>query len=100
MQRRLDEYDIVAIIIDGKAFRDDEMIIALGVTVGGKKVTLDFIQVGTENASVCRDFLNSLLERGLRIAEGVLCVMDGSRGIRKAVGEVFGEYAIILQRCQ
>lgn len=99
MQRRLDEYNIVAIIIDGKAFRDDEMIIALGVTVEGKKVTLGFIQAGTENASVCRDFLNSLLERGLRIAEGVLCVMDGSRGIRKAVGEVFGEYAII-QRCQ
>lgn len=64
VERRLDELDIGGIIIDGKAFKDDEVVIALGVTVEGKKVTLGF-QSGTENAAVCRDFLNSLLERGL-----------------------------------
>ena len=99
MERRLDELDIVAIIIDGKSFKDDEMIIALGVTAEGKKVLLGFIQAGTENASVCKDFLNGLLERGLTIEEGVLCVMDGSKGIRKAVEEIIGRYAVI-QRCQ
>jgi len=51
----LDNYDIVALIIDGKTFREDEMIIALGVTVEGEKVVLGFIQAGTENAVVCRD---------------------------------------------
>jgi transposase-like protein len=99
MERRLHGYDIVAIIIDGKTFKDDEMMIALGVTIEGRKVTLGFIQTGTENASVCRNFLISLLERGLRIKEGVLCVMDGSKGIKKAVEEIFGRYAVI-QRCQ
>ena len=99
MDRSLDELDIVAIIIDGKSFEDDEMIIALGVTAEGKKMLLGFIQAGTENASVCRDFLNNLLARGLTVAEGVLCVMDGSKGIRKAVEEIFGRHALI-QRCQ
>jgi len=99
MDRRLDDCNIVAIIIDGKRFKDDEIIIALGVTAEGKKVLLRFIQAGTENASVCKEFLNGLLERGLTIEERVLCVMDGSKGIRRAVEEVFGSYALI-QRCQ
>jgi len=99
MERRLDTYDIVAIIIDGKRFQDDEMIVALGVTGEGRKVLLGFIQAGTENASVCKDFLTSLLDRGLTIEQGVLCVMDGSRGIKKSVEEIFGRYALI-QRCQ
>ena len=47
------------------------MIIALGVTAEGKKVLLGFIQAVTENASVCKEFLNGLLERGLTIEEGL-----------------------------
>ena len=75
------------------------MIIALGVTVEGKKVILGFIEAGTENAFVCKEFLTGLLDRGLRVEEGVLCVMDGSKGINKAVQQVFGGYELI-QRCQ
>jgi hypothetical protein len=37
MERRVYELDIVAIVIDGKSFKDDEMIIALGVTGKGRK---------------------------------------------------------------
>ena len=93
MDRRLDTYEIVAIIIDGKSFKDDEMIVivALGVTVEDKKIMLGFIQAATENASVCKNFLNGLLDRGLKIEEGALCIMDGSKGIRKAVEEIFGK---------
>lgn len=98
-RRRLDDLDVVGIVIDGKTFHRDEMIIALGVTTGGHKVILGFIQAATENASVCKDFLNDLLDRGLRIEDGVLCVMDGSKGLRKAVERVFGGHALI-QRCQ
>ncbi len=98
-ERRLDSFDIAAIFIDGKVFKEDEMIIALGVTIDGEKVVLGFTQAGTENAVVCKDFLKSLLERGLKVEEGVLCIMDGSKGFRKAVEDVFGRYALI-QRCQ
>ena len=98
-ERKLDNLDIVAIIIDGKTFKEDKMIIALGITVEGEKVILGFIQAGTENASVCKDFLNDLIERGLKIGEGVLCIMDGSKGLRKAVKNAFERYALV-QRCQ
>jgi putative transposase len=97
--RRLDHLDLVGLVIDGKVFQKDEMIIALGVTTGGEKVVLGFIQAATENASVCKDFLNDLLDRGLRIDDGVLCVMDGSKGLRKAVERAFGRHALV-QRCQ
>jgi len=36
MERRLDGHEIVAIVIDGKSFKDDEMIIALGVKKGSR----------------------------------------------------------------
>lgn len=39
MERRLDGLDIVAIFIDGKSFGQDQMIVALGVTIEGRKVS-------------------------------------------------------------
>lgn len=74
------------------------MVIALGVTLGGEKVVLGFVQTGTENATTCMTFLRSLVERGLRVEEGLLVVVDGSEGLRQAVREVFGAQAQV-QRC-
>ena len=91
-------YDIVGIFLDGKTFGDDEMVIALGVTLAGNKVILGFVQTATENESVCSSFLRELLERGLNIDRGVLCVIDGSKGLRKAVDRVFTNKAAV-QRC-
>lgn len=99
MSRRLDAYDFVALILDGKTFADDEMVIAVGVPVEGKKVVLGFVQTATENESACSDFLRELVERGLRYEEGLLAVIDGSKGLRKAVETVLGDKALV-QRCQ
>jgi putative transposase len=98
-ERRLEEYDFVALILDGKAFGADEMIVALGITVKGEKILLGFIQAGTENERVGREMLEGLLDRGLKMEEGLLCVIDGSKGLRKAVYEVFGN-KVLVQRCQ
>jgi len=97
--RRLEGYDIIAMVMDGKAFGDDGMIIALGVTVEGRKVFLGIIQSSTENHKVCRDFLLKLIDRGLKYDKGLLVMADGAKGIRKAINEVFGIYGIV-QRCQ
>ena len=43
--------------------------------------------------------LQNLLERGLRIDESILCVVNGGKGIRKALVDVLGDLAVI-QRCQ
>lgn len=99
MERDLSKEDITAIFIDGKSVAESNMIIALGVTITGEKLPLGFIEASTENAAVCKDFLNNLLERGLSMENEILFIIDGSKGIRKAVKIVFGDKAII-QRCQ
>jgi len=96
---RLEKYNIVAIIIDGKTFAKEQMVIAVGITITGRKVFLGFVQTATENALVCKEFLQSLIDRGLFYRQGVLFIIDGSKGIRKAITNVFGSYALI-QRCQ
>jgi transposase-like protein len=98
-ERRLEGYDFVVLIVDGKSFGSDEMVIALGVTREGRKIPLGFIQTGAENERVCREMLEGLLERGLKIELGLLCVVDGSKGLKKAIYGVFGDKALI-QRCQ
>ncbi len=97
-ERRLDGYDIVALVLDGKTFAADMMVIALGITLSGEKVVLGFVQTGTENTAVGAAFLRRLMERGLRITEGLLVVIDGSKGLRKAIREAFGDQAQV-QRC-
>jgi putative transposase len=98
-ERRLEGYDFVGLLLDGKTFGADETVIALGVTVDGQKVPLGFIQTGTENERVGREMLAELLERGLKIKDGLLCVIDGSKGLRKALYDVFGG-RVLVQRCQ
>lgn len=97
--RRLEHYDIVAVIVDGKTFAQDQMVIAVGITLTGEKVFLGFVQTATENAAVCSAFFRSLIDRGLLYEQGLLFVIDGSKGIHKAVTDVFGKFALI-QRCQ
>lgn len=99
MQRRLDGHDFVAVVLDGKRFGEDEIIIAVGITMGGKKIILGIIQAATENHKVCKDFLYELIERGLKYDRGLLCIIDGAKGLRKAINEVFGKYGVV-QRCQ
>src|SRR5207237_6530800 len=39
-ERRLEGYDLVALLLDRKAFAEDEMVAAVGVTLTGEKVLL------------------------------------------------------------
>jgi len=99
LERDLSGYDMVALFMDGKTFAADEMIIALGVTLTGEKVILGLLQTATENEKVTKEFLSQLVDRGLKIDEGLLVIIDGSKGLRAAVRKVFHDKAII-QRCQ
>lgn len=99
LKRDLSEHDIVAIFIDGKFFADNEMVIALGVTISGEKVILGFIETSTENHTICKDFLNGLKARGLKLDQEILFVIDGGKGIYKGIKEVMGDQALIA-RCQ
>jgi transposase-like protein len=98
-ERRLEGYDFVALLLDGKTCAADEVVIALGITLTGEKILLGFVQTATENERVCAAFLRELVERGLQAGRGLLCVIDGAKGLRKALATVFGGHAVV-QRCQ
>jgi transposase-like protein len=85
----------VALIVDGKTFADDSLVIALGVTITGEKRVLGLVQTATENRRVCAAFLRSLIERGFRASDGLLVVLDGAKGLRAAVTECLAR----LHRC-
>lgn len=99
LERDLSGQDFVALFMDGKTFAEDEMIIALGVTLTGEKVILGLVQTASENEKVIKEFLGQLLDRGLTIEEGILVVIDGSKGLKAAVRKMFRDKAVI-QRCQ
>jgi transposase-like protein len=90
---------IVAILIDGITFRGHTILIALGVASDGLKHVLGLREGSTENATVAKALLADLVERGLPTDRPMLFVIDGGKGIHKAVIDVFGELAAI-QRCQ
>jgi len=98
-ERSLHRYDLVTIFLDGKAFGEDTLVIGLGVTSEGEKVMLGFVQTGTENEKALSEFLRTLLDRGLSVERGVMVVVDGGKGLRSAVENVFGPRAVV-QRCQ
>lgn len=98
-ERDLSKLDIVVMWLDGKAFAEDSMVIALGLTMEGYKIPLGFVQAGTENGVVLGEFLERLLNRGLNIDKGILVIIDGGKGLRSAVKKVFKNRAMV-QRCQ
>ena len=99
MSRPLNQDDFVAVFMDGKSFAEDGMVLAVGITVQGEKRILGFVQAATEKESVMAEFFEKLVERGLNYREGLLCVVDGSKGLLAAIRRVFNGFALI-QRCQ
>lgn len=99
VSRKLDALDIVAMFIDGIQIAGNTVLIALGVTVDGIKEPLGVWGGSTENATIATALLQNLIERGLRVEESMLFVVDGGKGIRKALHDVFGDRAVV-QRCQ
>jgi transposase-like protein len=98
-ERPLDDAEWLVLVLDGKTFAADQLVIALGVTTTGEKRLLGLVQTATENKGVCASFLRELGERGFRPAGELLVVLDGAKGLRAAVRDVFGERAQV-QRCQ
>ena len=97
--RSLAQHDVVAIFVDGKRYADDELLVALGITITGTKIILGVEQVHSENARAIGQFFNKLIDRGLAYEQGILFIIDGSKGIRKAIDRKFGPCALV-QRCR
>jgi transposase-like protein len=72
-ERRLDWDRFITLVLDGKTFAEDTIVIALGITTTGEKKILGSVQTATENAGVCATFLQHLVDYGL-CTEATCCV--------------------------
>jgi len=98
-ERRLDDAEWLALVLDGKTFGGDQLVVALGVTATGEKRILGLVQTASENKRVIASFLRELGERGFPLEQPLLVVLDGAKGLRAAVRDVFGD-RVQVQRCQ
>ena len=94
----LSELDLVALMIDGVHFADHLCVVALGIGIDGTKYPLGLAEGDTENATVVRDLLADLRDRGLDTTRPVLCVLDGAKALVAGVRSVFDHP--VIQRCQ
>ena len=99
MARRLDDVRLAAMMIDGMEIAERTHVVALGISTDGVKIPLGLWEGSTENATVARELLSDLVERGLDPEQAILFIIDGGKAIRRAIKDVFGERALV-HRCQ
>jgi putative transposase len=95
----LDGLDLIGLVLDGVHVGEHCLIVALGIAADGQKHALGLWEGSTENATLCQSLLANLQSRGLRTDRSLLVILDGSKALRKAVRDVFGDVALV-QRCQ
>ena len=65
----LSAFELVALLIDGVHFANHLCVVALGISIDGTKIPLAVVEGSTENATVVKDLLVNLRERGLDIPD-------------------------------
>jgi len=88
--RDLGGHDFLALLIDGVRLADEQwVILALGVTVEGEKIVLDFEEGSSESAEAVGRLIGRLKKRGITEPEGrrMLVLRDGSAAIKSAVAQ-------------
>jgi transposase-like protein len=96
--RRFDGVRFAGVVIDTLMVNGHAVVVALGIDSAGTKRILGLWEGATENAAVAKALLAGLVERGLDVSAGCLFVIDGSKALRRAVRDVFGEAPV--QRCR
>jgi putative transposase len=99
MSRRLEDVRLAVMMLDGMEIAERTHVVALAITTEGVKVSLGLWEGSTENATLARTLLADLIDRGLDPEQAILFVIDGSKALRRAIKDVFGEHALV-QRCQ
>ena len=79
VDRGLEGREWLALFLDGVVIGGQTVIVGLGLTRDGEKVTVGLRLGSTENAVVCTDLLQDLLARGLTLPARVLGVIDGGK---------------------
>lgn len=97
--RDLSSLRLKVIMIDGIHFADHVILVALGIDEKGRKTVLGLHEGATENSAACKALLRGIVDRGVSAEGAMLFVVDGGKGLKKAITEMWGKLAPI-QRCQ
>ena len=97
-ERSLSEVDPFAIFLDGYHIGGSVFIVGMLIDTHGKKHVLGFWEGATENHEICIELFNNLEDRGLSLTSEILFVVDGGKGVIKALKERFGKQ-LMYQRC-
>jgi hypothetical protein len=99
--RPLDRLDLIALLLDGVHVGEHCLIVALGLATDGERHALGLWEGSTENAAVWQSLLSNLQSRGLRADRSLLVILDGSKALRKAVRDTFGDVPLVqpARRC-
>jgi mutator family transposase len=81
LERPFGGFRICTVFLDGTCYRDQNLLVAMGLTCEGYKIALGLRQVSTENAIVVKELLSDLTRRGLDLSVPRLYVLDGSKGL-------------------
>jgi len=98
MARRLDDVRLAVMMLDGLEIAGRVHVVALGISTDGVKIPLGLWEGSTENATLARQLLADLVDRGLDPGQAILFVLDGGKALRRAIKDVFGEHALV-HRC-
>jgi transposase-like protein len=90
--------DLVCLMIDGVHFANHVCVVALGIGIDGTKHPLALVEGSTENATLVKDLLVSLRERGLDVTRPTLFVIDGAKALASGIKAVFDHP--VIARCQ
>jgi transposase-like protein len=98
MSRQLADLRLAVVMLDGIEIKGRTNVVALGITTDSDKLALGLWSGSTENATATSALLSDLASRGLDVDQGMLFVIDGSKALRKAIRQVFGD-DVPVQRC-
>ena len=97
-ERSLGKFRLFSVYLDTIHRGGEAFMVALGVSLKGKKKVLGFWQGATENHELCKELLADLEKRGLKISSRIIFITDGGKGIIKALRDRIGK-TLLHARC-
>jgi transposase-like protein len=97
-ERRLDSFVPLAVFLDTIHRGGQAFIVGLGIDLQGRKMVLGFWEGATENQEAAQMLLGDLEGRGLKLSAKTLFIVDGGKGILKALKDHYGR-KLLIQRC-
>src|SRR5258708_36930205 len=90
-ERRLEDLNLVVLMIDGIHFGGQVLVVALGIAEGGEKHVMGVWQGATENTTVVKGLLEDLVERGLDRQRREMVGKGGSKELGAGGESGFGD---------